>query len=198
MENEKFWNEANNGSIRELVAEFIDRLPLLSRFKDDEYFELEDAFVDFIKDKREIIAQEVKNERIRDFVLDKIVANSTDGRMYRLLSKVLPIEVLDNVVNTFYDLLGNDDDYDACEIAATEDAIKLELFGDIPDFYGLTRREESVYCAYLKEWFEEHSGIEYRKMYPSLPFDFFANEMEDVELAKHYNELADKFEKENV
>ena len=48
MRDNKFWDECNNNSIRQLVAGFIDKHPILSKYKDDDYYSIEDAFVEFI------------------------------------------------------------------------------------------------------------------------------------------------------
>ena len=49
MKKSKTFNECYNGSVRNSVAEFIDNSTLLSHFKSEQYFELEDSIVDLIQ-----------------------------------------------------------------------------------------------------------------------------------------------------
>ena len=49
MKKSKTFNECYNGSVRNAVAEFIDNSTLLSHFKGEQYFELEDSIVDLIR-----------------------------------------------------------------------------------------------------------------------------------------------------
>lgn len=49
MKNTKTYEQCCFGSVRETVAEFIDNSPLLNKYKDKEYYQLEDSLVDLIQ-----------------------------------------------------------------------------------------------------------------------------------------------------
>lgn len=49
MKNTKTYEHCYQGSVRETVAEFIDNSPLLNKYKDKEYYELEDSLVELIR-----------------------------------------------------------------------------------------------------------------------------------------------------
>lgn len=78
MEDSRFWNEANNGSIRQKVAEFMDSVPALSHLKGDEYYVAEDAIVAFIKTNKEAIYREVDKEYQREDVINYLQEKSDD------------------------------------------------------------------------------------------------------------------------
>lgn len=60
MRNDKFWDECSNGSIREIVALFIDSSPLLSKLKGEKYYQLEDSIVSLIENNRDLISEKYK------------------------------------------------------------------------------------------------------------------------------------------
>ena len=66
MKNDKFWNECSDGSLRQKIAEFIDKNPAVSHLKDKAYYDFEDALVALIYDNREMISQEVDLEYQRE------------------------------------------------------------------------------------------------------------------------------------
>ena len=62
MRDNKYWDTCNDQSIRQKVAEFIDNSPLLSKFKGEKYYELEDAIVDLIEQNKGSIHATVEKE----------------------------------------------------------------------------------------------------------------------------------------
>lgn len=62
MRDDKYWDTCNDQSIRQKVAEFIDDSPLLSKFKGEKYYELEDAIVALIEANKQGIHDAVEKE----------------------------------------------------------------------------------------------------------------------------------------
>ena len=109
MKNNDFWDKCEPGSIRHAVAQFIDHSPILSRYKGDKYYAIEDGIIDFIKQHANMIADEVEREYHREDILSELC-------MYKHLDydearKLYSIEVLDDIATKWDKLLGNSDSW---------------------------------------------------------------------------------------
>ena len=76
MKNTKTYEQCYLDSVRETVAEFIDNSPLLNKYKDKEYYELEDSLVALIR----IASGKPKNSdrKVRDTMFLVMFDWSTD------------------------------------------------------------------------------------------------------------------------
>ena len=185
MRNNKFWDECNDGSIRKAVAEFIDSTPtILNRLKEEEYYAVEDAIVEFIEANKEKIYREVDKEYRRDDI-EGIVSNIHNGRAVLKLS--LPLEVIDKFVQQYEDNIGNSDNYFQEMIACAEDAIFYSGYNIFKGVEELTKEELVLYIAYLKDWFSCH---DFPHEMPACPDEFFECEMNDEECREYYEGLA--------
>lgn len=108
MRNSKFWDECLPGSIRSAVAEFIDNSPLLSQYRGDKYYQLEDALVDFIESKRDLIFREVDKEYQRDDLINFLEEHPFE---YNQEVDTIPINIIDRAVDNWQDKLANKDSY---------------------------------------------------------------------------------------
>lgn len=110
MRNDKFWDECDDDSIRQKVAEFIDHTPAVCNLKDKAYYDFEDALVEFIEQNRQLIYDEVAMENYREDVIN-YAAEKFEGKDNRV--KELPVEKIDALVEMWQeDLLGWDDYWD--------------------------------------------------------------------------------------
>lgn len=186
MRNDKFWNECTAGSIRQKVAEFIDKSPVLSKLKGESYYDMEDALVEFIETNSGLIADEVDREYHRDDLVNQ--ATMDCGENAAQILSVIPIEKIDDIVDSWQEALGDDDTYwEATWDDLSNVLSEIPIFGNIED---LDKNDTIIYMAYLKEWYSSHDAL-YEE--PATANEFFNNEMEDRELSKYYIELARKF-----
>lgn len=80
MRDDKYWDICNDESIRQKVAEFIDNSPLLSKFKGEKYYELEDAIVALIEQNKDSIHATVEREnKVYEEFLSEENAKYIDG-----------------------------------------------------------------------------------------------------------------------
>lgn len=89
MKNDKFWDECTDGSIRQKIAEFIDKNPAVSHLKNKAYYDFEDALVAFIYENRDMISEEVDLEYQREDFLTR--AKEEFGDEVEEVVNVLPI-----------------------------------------------------------------------------------------------------------
>ncbi len=190
MRNNKFWDECSSFSIREAVATFIDNSPILSKFKDEKYYQLEDSIVEFIESQKEKIYREVDKEYQRDDVVSNITEEYGENATKAL--KHIPIEALDVLVEAWQDKLCDNELY----WDATWDSLRDAIFADNNIFEGiddLDRETLPLYIAYLKDWLESHS---FPAEYPVCPAEFINNELADDEIRDYYEKLSKKILKE--
>lgn len=189
MRNPKFWDECVNGSIRKAVAEFIDKSPLLTHFKKEKYFNLEDDLVEFIEQQKETISQEVDREYQRDDVVDHVV--EVFGEPARKVVESLPVDAIDNIVTDWQSSLDDDEIYWERVWDNLSDVLAdRPIFDYLHDY---SDEEQDVYCAYVKDWYASRVadiGVDYRCECPVCIDEFYNNEMLDEELAAYYTELA--------
>lgn len=190
MRNDKFWNECTAGSIREKVVEFINKSPLLSKLKDEAYYEMEDALVDFIEENKGLIAGEVDLEYQRDDLINQATEDYGDNAA--LIASLIPLAKIDDVVSSWQETLADNDTYWDATWGDLSDALnEISVFCGIDDY---DKDAILMYMAYLQEWYSSHDAIHED---PACIDEFFNCEMEDRETAKHYQKLADKFKKEH-
>lgn len=187
MRNDKFWDECSNGSIREIVALFIDSSPLLSKFKGEKYYQLEDSIVGFIENNRDLIFREVQAERHREDV--QVELESREDDYSYLVLKALPMDVVMEMVEEWQDNLTDDETY--CEVRNDHlcSAIRSSgLFGGLEDH---DEEEVIVYAAYVQDWYKQHR--EMNNQFPACINEFFDCEMRDDKLKEYYQRLAKAF-----
>ena len=109
MKNDKFWDECTDGSIRQKIAEFIDKNPAVSHLKNKAYYDFEDALVAFIYENRDMISEEVDLEYQREDFLTR--AKEEFGDEVEEVVNVLPIDVIDNMIGHWQKALNENDDY---------------------------------------------------------------------------------------
>lgn len=190
MVNNKFWNVCTHGSLREKVAEFIDKSPLLSKLKGDKYYDLEDEIVDFIKQNRSLIADEVDMEYYRDDLATQ-VGEDHDEEAAKIILSVVPTEIQDGIISDWRDVLSDNDTYWECSWADLSDTLYSQpIFDSIEDY---DREALLIYAAYLKEWYTTHD--DHITEAPASINEFVNNEMSDDDIAKHYTELAKEIKK---
>ena len=109
MRNDIFWEQCNNNSIRQKVATFIDSSPILSHFKGEKYYQLEDALVSFIEKNRELIYREVDKEYFREDVVSQIREKYHDDGEPADWIEAIPTELLDKIVDEWQERLADND-----------------------------------------------------------------------------------------
>lgn len=192
MRNDKFWDECAVGTIREKVAQFIDKTPVLSKFEGEQYYDLEDALVGFIENNRTFIADEVDREYHRDDLINQ--ATEDYGAEAAQVLSIVPIKKIDSVIESWMSSLEDDDRY----WDETWQCLSDELEG-MPELSFLDDYDHDdiiVYMAYLQEWYAAHRDFT-EEQRPACIDEFFCSEMSDDELAEYYRELAVKFKKEH-
>ena len=195
MRDNKFWDECNNNSIRQLVAGFIDKHPILSKYKDDDYYSIEDAFVEFIENNREVISREVDKEYQREDLYNQLTERL--GTLGLVVKSFFPIERANKIISEWQERLTDNDIYWEQNWAELDDAIAEH--GEI--FTGLDNYEFEdvcVYLAYVKNWYENNDEP---NQCPSCIDEFFDCEMADDDLREYYeslgNEIFNLFEELN-
>ena len=189
IKNSKFWDECTDGSLRQKVAEFIDKNPAVSRLKNKAYYDFEDALISFIYDNREMISKEVDLEYQREDFLTQ--AKEKFGNDVEEAVKVLPIKVIDDMISQWQDSLDDSDEYwnitwDALSDILTDGGIS-PLIG-IDDY---PTEEVLIYVAYLKEWYSDMPPA-MQGQEPACIDEFFNNEMTDEQLSEYYTKAAKK------
>lgn len=187
MRNAKFWDECTNGSIRQAVAAFIDNSPLLSHYKGEKYYALEDEIVAFLEQNKETISREVDKEYQRDDILDKVV--DVYGDCASAVIKALPVSVVDEIISNWQDAIECDDVYWERTWESLEDVLgETPLFDYLDDY---TADEVNIYCAYLKDWYScRQISTAQDDDYPVNIDDFYNFEMLDEGMAAYYTTLA--------
>lgn len=190
MRNNKFWDECNQGSIREKVAQFLDKTPLLSSFKNEEYYTIEDAIVNFIEENRDMIAAEVDKEYQRDDLVNRASIDYGDEAAH--IIAVMPIKQIDSIITWWQELLNNSDIYWDETWSSLSDTLD-----EVPALHNLCDYERDdvfAYVAYLQEWYKSHDTIHES---PVCIDEFFNREMADKEYAEYFRKLAIKFKAEH-
>lgn len=189
MKNDKFWNECTDGSIRQEIAEFIDKNPAVSYLKDKAYYDFEDALVTLIYENRDMISKEVDLEYQReDFLMQ---AKEEFGEEVEEVVKVLPLDVIDKMISYWQEDLGENDEYwditwEALSNVLTDGGISpLICIDDHPT------EEILIYAAYLKEWYSDMTP-QMQGQEPACIEEFYNNEMTDDELSEYYIKAAKK------
>lgn len=189
MKNDKFWDECTDGSIRQKIAEFIDKNPAVSHLKNKAYYDFEDALVAFIYENRDMISEEVDLEYQREDFLTR--AKEEFGDEVEEVVNVLPIDVIDNMIGHWQEALNENDDYwdisweELSNILTDGGISPLICIDDHPT------EEILIYAAYLKEWYSDMPP-EMQGQEPACIDEFFSNEMEDEQLSKYYIKAAKK------
>jgi hypothetical protein len=194
MRNDIFWDTCiggDNGNIRHKVAEFIDSFHLLSNFKDEEYFELEDAIVNLIEENKKMIWHEVEYESYREDFCDKMAETFDLDNYGKRVCEVLPISYIDRAIDIWQEYLSDNDAYFDALWASLLDY----TFSDLPmteyDPDDYSSEEKDLYIVYLKDWFTARedglSGGE-----PVCLDDFVNNELQDEEASAYYKSLLNK------
>lgn len=185
MRNDKFWNECHKGTIRQKVAEFIDESPSLSKLKGKKYYDLEDELVAFIEENKQLISAEVDKEYQRDDIKTRAVRKL--GEDVKKIFNVLPIDVIDDIVDCWQECLMDDEsEYWDVYWGMLDDT--LTDGGICPMFAGIDNYEAKdvkTYIAYIECWYKDHLS---RNEDPVCIDEFFDNEALDDELLKHYIE----------
>ena len=185
MRNDKFWNECHKGTIRQKVAEFIDESPSLSKLKGKKYYDLEDELVAFIEENKQLISAEVDKEYQRDDIKTRAVRKL--GEEVKKIFNVLPIDVIDDIVDCWQECLMDDEsEYWDVYWGMLDDT--LTDGGICPMFAGIENYEPKdvkTYIAYIEGWYKDHLS---RSEDPVCIDEFFDNEALDDELLKHYIE----------
>ena len=194
MRNDKFWDECNGGSIRQKVAEFIDKSPTLSGFKGKKYYDLENELVEFIEENKDIISAEVDREYQRDDLKSRVIKQV--GKDAQKILDILSIETIDAIVECWQECLMDDDSgYWDMYWETLDDT--LSDGGICPVFAGVENYEPhdvETYTAYLKDWYENHFSDNED---PACIDEFFDNEMLDDELLGYYIEKSKELFGEN-
>lgn len=189
IKNNKFWDECTDGSLRQKIAEFIDKNLAVSHLKDKAYYDFEDALVALIYDNREMISKEVDLEYQREDFLTQ--AKEEFGDDVEEAVKVLPIDVIDNMINHWQEALDDNDEYwditwgELSNVLADSGISPLIGIDDYPT------KEVLIYVAYLKEWYSDMPP-EMQGQEPVCIDEFFNNEMADNELSEYYIKAAKK------
>lgn len=189
MKNDKFWDECTDGSIRQKIAEFIDKNPAVSHLKNKTYYDFEDALVAFIYENRDMISEEVDLEYQREDFLTR--AKEEFGDEVEEVVNVLPIDVIDNMIGHWQKALNENDDYwdisweELSNILTDGGISPLTCIDDHPT------EEILIYAAYLKEWYSDMPP-EMQGQEPACIDEFFSNEMEDEQLSEYYIKAAKK------
>ncbi len=112
MRNNQFWDECNSGSLRQAVADFLEHHPLLSRFKGEEYYEIEDAIVAFIEQIRQKVCDEVDREYKRLDIATKVVDDVCRvPKLWEQFYETFPARMLDELIEEIDEELENNDAY---------------------------------------------------------------------------------------
>lgn len=184
MRNDKFWDECGDNSIRQKVAEFIDKNPTVSHLKDKPYYDFEDALVQFIYDNREMISKEVDAEYHREDVITQAKECFGEEEVEEAV-KALPIEVVDGLVSHWQEALNENDEF--WEINWDELTNVLTDGGVSPlvDLDSYDPEDILIYAAYLREWYSDMPPA-MQGQDPACIDEFFDNEMSDDDLSKFY------------
>ena len=189
IKNNKFWDDCTDGSLRQKVAEFIDKNPAVAHLKDKAYYDFEDALVSLIYDNREMISKEVDSEYQREDFLTQ--AKEKFGNDVEEAVKVLPIKVIDDMISQWQDSLDDSGEYWNITWAALSDIL---TDGGISPLIGIDdypTEEVLIYVAYLKEWYSDMPPA-MQGQEPACIDEFFNNEMTDEQLSEYYTKAAKK------
>ena len=186
MRNNKFWDECNNNSIRQLVASFIDKHPLLSKYKGIDYYSIEDDIVEFIENNRDVISQEVDKEYQREDLYNQL--NEKFDTLGLVVKSFFPIERANKIIEEWQDNLSNNDVYWEQNWAELDNAIAEcgEIFNGLDNWQF---EDVCIYLAYVKDWYENNDEP---NQCPSSIDEFFDCEMTDDDLREYYESLGNE------
>lgn len=187
MRNDKFWDECSNGSIREVVARFIDSSPLLSKYKNEAYYQLEDSLVSLIETNKDLIFDEVRAERHREDL--QVELESREYGHPELVLQALPMKIVMDMVEEWQDLISDNEAYCEARNDCLCDAIRFPgCFDGLEDY---EEEQVIIYAAYVQDWFKQHEGM--YNQFPACIDEFFSCEMQDEKLKEYYQQLAEDF-----
>jgi len=141
---------------------------------------LEKGIMGFLLKVKENIFREVEREYFKEDVMTKI--KEYYGLKVLKLAKTVPDKIIDLVIETWQDNLGNAETYWEDNWMVLEDVLSCESW-----LNGIKRhnsRDVRLYQAYLKDWFECH-----KEGSPVCIDEFFNCEMQDEKCAEYYKKL---------
>ncbi len=162
------------------LNEFISQLQLMS-ISCKKRKKLEKRIMDFLFKVKENIFREVEREYFKEDVMTKI--KEYYGLKGLKLAKTIPDEIIDLVIETWQDNLGNADTYNDVNWTVLEDVLYCESWLNGIEKY--KSRDVRLYQVYLKDWFACH-----KEGNPACIDEFFNCEMKDEKLRKYYLGLA--------
>ena len=189
MKDERYWNDKTmKGSIRQMIAEFIQGNDRLQKFNESERLDLETKLAEFLYKNSYDIATKVRLQDIRNDVQEEIYSSIDNGQAAETIIDAIPFRLINA---TAIEARNNEDDDDAkWELYRLylRDSINTNL-PYIDDLFDVGMDEAWLYAAYLDEWYKTHD----ESMRPVSWEEFKMNEMMDEELAQHYRVLAEKY-----
>lgn len=192
MENNKFWDTTNTNSIREKVTEFIDNNSSLSKLKGKEHFDLEEALINFIKENKTLIADEVDMEYQREDILSQI--ETKYGERGKMIVNLLPVEYVDKLVKKWQESFNdNEERWELYWDAATETLENEAIILNGLDFY--SEDDFLTYFAYINEWNDNFSRHDTCPERPLGIGEFFYGGDLDNEIIKYYEMLSEQYKK---
>ncbi len=158
------------------LSEFISKLQLMG-ISVKKRKKLEKGIMGFLLKVKETIFREVEREYFKEDVMIKI--KEYYGLKGLKLAKTVPDEIIDLVIETWQDNLGNADTYWENNWVVLEDVLYCESWLNGIEKY--KSRDVRLYQVYLKDWFECH-----KEGSPVCIDEFFNCEMKDEKLRKYY------------
>lgn len=170
------------------LSEFIGQLQLMG-ISCKKRKKLEKGIMGFLLRVKESIFREVEREYFKEDVMTKI--KEYYGLKGLKLAKTVPDEIIDLVIETWQDNLGNADTYSDVNWIVLEDVLYCESWLNGVKKYN--SQDVRLYQFYLKDWFANHKEGE-----PVCIDEFFNCEMQDEETKKYYLGLAERKSKKAV
>lgn len=168
------------------LSEFISKLQLMG-ISAKKRKKLEKEIMGFLLKVKENIYREVERKYFKEDVMTKI--KEYYGLKGLKLAKTVPDEIIDLVIETWQDNLGNADTYWEDNWMVLEGVLYCESW--LKDIEKYNSRDVLLYQVYLKDWFACH-----KVGYPVCISEFFNCDMQDEETKKYYLGLAErKFKK---
>ena len=172
--NKEFLKLKNRPYFSSELSELISQLHLLGLPKNNQK-KAEKAIFEFLLKVKENIYREVDREYFKEDVMTKI--KEYYGVKGLKLAKAVPDTIIDLVIETWQDNLGNADTYCDVNWMVLEDVLSCEVWLDGIEKHN--SREVGLYQIYLKDWFSKLTEGE-----PVIIDEFFNSEMQDEELKK--------------
>ena len=172
--NKEFLKLKNRPYFSSELSELISQLHLLGLPKNNQK-KAQKAIFEFLLKVKENIYREVDREYFKEDVMTKI--KEYYGVKGLKLAKAVPDTIIDLVIETWQDNLGNADTYCDVNWMVLEDVLSCEVWLDGIEKHN--SREVGLYQIYLKDWFSKHTEGE-----PVSIDEFFNSEMQDEELKK--------------